>query len=104
VDGMKFRVFFWMSFQVLTAEMTGFLGMVPCSLPGVNRRFRDAYCLNHHPDDGDRTLLLNVGVLLRDYKALYPRRLPSLVLWDFVLRQSDNIKSKRFETLILLLS
>jgi hypothetical protein len=42
-----------MRFQVLTAasmKMEAFWDIAPCSLVGVDPRFRDAYCLRHHPD------------------------------------------------------
>jgi hypothetical protein len=51
--------------------------VAPSSLVGVTRRFRGAYCPHHHPDDGGSTHLWNVGLLLRDYTALYLRRLLS---------------------------
>jgi hypothetical protein len=41
--------------QVLTAasiKMRVFWHIAPCSVVGVERRFRGAYCLHHHPDDG----------------------------------------------------
>jgi hypothetical protein len=33
-------------------KITAFWNMSPCSLVEVNRRFRDAYCLLHRPNDG----------------------------------------------------
>jgi hypothetical protein len=35
----------------------------------------------HHPDDGGSTRLRNVGLLLPDYTALYPRKLSSTYEW-----------------------
>jgi hypothetical protein len=35
------------------------------------------YCLHHRPNDGGSKHLWNVGLLQRDYTALYPRRLSS---------------------------
>jgi hypothetical protein len=48
--------------------MRAFWDTAPCSLVWVYRRFRGAYCLHH---------FWNVGLLQRDYTALYSRRLPS---------------------------
>jgi hypothetical protein len=52
-------------FQVLMAasmKFRVFWDVAPCSLVGVDRRFRDAYCLHqqgrYHPDDGGSTYLL----------------------------------------------
>jgi hypothetical protein len=81
-------------FQVLAAASVKFgvfWDVAPCSLVGVDRRFRGVYCLhhqaddsvvrtasiramNHLPDDAGSTYLWNVG-LLGDYTALNPRRL-----------------------------
>jgi hypothetical protein len=39
-------------------KMRAFWGIAPCSLLGVDRRFRGEYCLNHqddHPDGGGST-------------------------------------------------
>jgi len=55
-----FRVVFW--------------DRLPCKMI-VDRRFRGAYCLHHHPDDGRNTHLWNVGLFLRDYTVQHPRRL-----------------------------
>jgi hypothetical protein len=44
-----------------------FWDTAPCTLAGVDRRFRRAYCLH----------VWNVGLLQRDYTALYPRTLSS---------------------------
>jgi hypothetical protein len=44
-------------FQVLTeasVKMAVFWDVAPCSLIGVYRRFRGAYCLSSRPDDGRR--------------------------------------------------
>jgi hypothetical protein len=49
----------------------------PCSLE-VDRRFTGAYCLHNH--------LWNVGLLQRDYTALYPRKLSLLFIIDSILR------------------
>jgi hypothetical protein len=41
-------------FQVLTAanmKMTVFWHVAPCSLVGIHRRFRGAYCIHHHGDE-----------------------------------------------------
>jgi hypothetical protein len=54
--------------------MTVFWDLAPCS---VYRRFRDAYCLHHQGNNKGGMHLWNVGLLLRDYAALYPRRLSS---------------------------
>jgi hypothetical protein len=64
-------------FEVLTAssmKTTVFCDVALCNLAGVDRRFRCAYCVHHQ----------GVGLLQRDYKALYPRRLSS---WHTTLLQ-----------------
>jgi hypothetical protein len=41
-------------FQVLIAasiKMRAFWDIVVCSLVGIDRRFRGAYCLHHHPNE-----------------------------------------------------
>jgi hypothetical protein len=62
-------------------EDNSFLGIALCSLVEVDRYFRDVYWLhyqgNERPDDGGSTHLWNVGLLRRDYAALYPIRLSS---------------------------
>jgi hypothetical protein len=88
-------------FQVLTAVSmmfrVVFWDILPCKMI-VDLRFRGAYCLHHPwwsqkttlnircnclyhqvncPDYTRSTHLWNVGLLLWDYTALYPRRLPS---------------------------
>jgi hypothetical protein len=35
----------------LSMKMIVFWDVVPCSLVDIDRRFRGAYCLHHHPDD-----------------------------------------------------
>jgi hypothetical protein len=43
-----------MRLKVLTAanmKMIVFWDTAPCSLVEIDRRFRDAYCLHHRPDD-----------------------------------------------------
>jgi hypothetical protein len=58
-----------------------FWNTAPCSLVGVDRRFRGAYFIHHQgddPDDGGSTHLSYVGLLHPDYIALHPRRLSSL--------------------------
>jgi hypothetical protein len=43
-----------MRFQVLTVasmKMRSYWGIVPCSLVGVDRRFRGAYCLHHQVNE-----------------------------------------------------
>jgi hypothetical protein len=47
-------------FQVFTAaskEMTVFWAAAPCSLVDIDRLFRDAYYLHHHPDEGHSKFL-----------------------------------------------
>jgi hypothetical protein len=58
--------------------MAAFWDMAPCS-PVVDRRFRGATAsiIKAINDGGGRTNLWNVGLLLRDYTASYPTRLPS---------------------------
>jgi hypothetical protein len=69
-------------FQVLMAasmKLRAFYNVVPCSFVGVDRHFRIANCLHHHPDDGGSTSVWNVGLLQREYTALYPWKLSSLI-------------------------
>jgi hypothetical protein len=56
--------------------MIAFWDTPPCRLVGVDRCFRGAYCLHHQGDYEGNTHLWNVGIL-RDYTALYPRRILS---------------------------
>jgi hypothetical protein len=59
--------------------------ITPCSLVEVYRRFRGTYC--HHQGD-DRPDNGNVGQLLRDYMAQYPRRLSSSYMTTFQNRRT----------------
>jgi hypothetical protein len=68
-------------------KIRAFWDISPCSLVGVDRRFRGMYCLHHHhqsDDDGGSTHLWNVGLLQWDYTAVYPRRLQSSysLVWE----------------------
>jgi hypothetical protein len=60
-------------------KMTAFRDIAPCSLVGVHRRFRGVYCLHHQgddrPDNEGSAHLRNVGLLQRDYTALYLKKL-----------------------------
>jgi hypothetical protein len=59
-------------------KTAAFWDRAPCRLVEVNRRFRSAYCLYHKDDeDGGSMHLRNVGLLQRDYTALYPRNVSS---------------------------
>jgi hypothetical protein len=62
--------------QVLTAtsmKMTAFWSIARSLVEG-DRRFRSVYFLDHQENDGrGSTHLWNVGLLQRDYTALYPR-------------------------------
>jgi hypothetical protein len=60
-------------FNVLT-KMRAFWDIVPCSLVRVYRRFGGTYSLHHHSNVGS-TLLCNVGLLQRDYTALFQKAL-----------------------------
>jgi hypothetical protein len=63
---------------LLIMKMTAFWYIVLYNLVEVDRRFRGTYCFHHHrPDKGGSTRPWNVGLLQRDYKPLYPRRLTS---------------------------
>jgi hypothetical protein len=61
-------------------KMKAFLDVTPYSVVEVERSFRGVYSaikswgFIHRPDDGDSTLLWNVGLLQRNYTAIYPRR------------------------------
>jgi hypothetical protein len=62
---------YFVRFQVLTAasmKIRAFWDVAPYSLVGVNRRFRGAYSI---PGDGGCTHVWNIGLLQRDYMALY---------------------------------
>jgi hypothetical protein len=65
-------------------KMTAFWNIAPWSFVQVDQRFRSMYCLHRRvdrrPDDGSSTYLWNIGLLLRDYRVVYPRRLSSLYL------------------------
>jgi len=72
-------------FEVLTAaslNTTVFWGIAPCSLLEGNRCLRGAYCLHHRRGVRGSTHLWIVGLLLRDYTALYPRMLLSFESCD----------------------
>jgi hypothetical protein len=59
-------------------KMTSFWVMSPCNLLEVGYHFRAVYFFFHHgPDDGDHTHFWNIGLLLCDYVAPFPRRLLS---------------------------
>jgi hypothetical protein len=57
-------------------KMRAFWDIAPCNLVGVDRRFRGAYCLHHHPDGGSPHFS-NVSLLQWDYSTLYLRKLLS---------------------------
>jgi hypothetical protein len=53
--------FITVRFQVLTAakmKFTVLWDVAPCSLIGVGRRFRGAYCLHHRPEDCNLRLVI----------------------------------------------
>jgi hypothetical protein len=56
-------------------KMTTFCDTKSCSLIGL--RFKGAYCLHNQGDDGGNTHFRNVGLLQRDYTAVYIRMLSS---------------------------
>jgi hypothetical protein len=62
--------------RFVALETRAFCDVAPCTLVGVYRRFSNASCLHHQGGDSS-THLWNVGILQRDYTALYPRRLSS---------------------------
>jgi hypothetical protein len=57
-------------------KITAFWNIAPCSLVEVYRRFRRTYCLHHR----DYESLWNVGILQRDYAAVYPRMLSTRII------------------------
>jgi hypothetical protein len=67
----------------LNLKMRTLRDIAPCSLVGVDRRFRRHLC-DDHSDDVGSTHLWNVG-LLRNYTALYPIRLSSSysLSWEY---------------------
>jgi hypothetical protein len=65
--GLRFQVLSKVSMKCIACCY-----IASCCLLEVHRRFRGAYCLhNLRPDDGGITRLWNVGLLQRDYSALY---------------------------------
>jgi hypothetical protein len=58
-------------------KVTAFWDITPCNFIEVHRRYA-------RPDDGGSENFWNVGLLLRDYRTLYPRRLSSSYLspWE----------------------
>jgi hypothetical protein len=79
------------TFQALTEEsmkVKALWDIVPCSLVGVDRRFRDACYLHHHPDDEGSTHLLNL-VFSNETTSCYTSQKPLIftvqldVVWLF---------------------
>jgi hypothetical protein len=62
--------------------------IAPYSLVEVDRRFRGAYCLHHHPDDGIRTDLRETGLGGVDWIRLAQDRDP----WRAVVSVVMNIR------------
>jgi hypothetical protein len=63
-----------------SSPLSAFWDTAPCSFVEISRRFRGVYCLYRQDDesyDEGSTHFWNVGLLLRDYTALYPIRLSS---------------------------
>jgi hypothetical protein len=59
-------------------KKTIFWGVMLCTVVELDRGLRRAYCprpLTHRPDDGNSKHLRNVGVLLQEYTAEYPRKM-----------------------------
>jgi hypothetical protein len=56
----------------INLKMMAFWDIALCSLVEVYRRFRGAYCL-HRRDEGSMHMR-DLGLLQRDYRALYPRQ------------------------------
>jgi hypothetical protein len=78
--------FICVRFRVFTAarmKIRDFWDVAPCSLVGVDRRFRGTYCRQYHssPWRWRSTHHSNVGQLQRDYTALYPTRLYCAFIW-----------------------
>jgi hypothetical protein len=77
-------------YQVLTAtrmEITAFWDSESWSIVEVHTSFRCTYYLHNNRLDGGGKQNWNVGILLWDYKAQYPRRLTSsgfitVIRWD----------------------
>jgi hypothetical protein len=73
-------------------NVVAFWDIAPCSLVEVDRRF------SKYPNDGGTEHLRNVGLLHRDYTAVYPIRLSSfsctISLITLVMRQWQ----RRFES------
>jgi hypothetical protein len=79
-------------------EISGLYDFATCSLIEVDRRFRGAHC-HHLPDDRGSMILWNVGVLQRDYTALYPRLSCSWVRTQCQVR-SEILQTCRLRILV----
>jgi hypothetical protein len=82
-------------------KMTDFWDIAPCSLVEVGRRFVPPPSsgrwisrsrLTHRPDNGSGMHLGNVGLLKRDYTALYPTKMSSSYStpWEPEIRQKTS--------------
>jgi hypothetical protein len=86
----------WDHYKLLTGaplKMRAFLDIGPCIVVGVDRRLRGEHCLHY---DGGSTHLWNVGLLEREYTALFSRRHSHLLT-----RSRENLKSHMFFIIIL---
>jgi hypothetical protein len=79
--------------MVLSMKMIAFSDIALCSLVEVDQHFRGVYYLAHCPDDGGSTYLWKVGLLERDYTALYPRRLSSSEINIFIFITTKSQQS-----------
>jgi hypothetical protein len=84
----------YVRFQVLTTEsmkLRAFWDIAPCSLVGVDRRFRGAYCLHHQGDESSPTPLRLHGAISQ--KALVFSYLSSLtvLISSFHLSRSSKL-------------
>jgi hypothetical protein len=74
--------------------------IVPYSLTEVDWHFRGVYCLHQHLDNEGSMHLLKVGLLKRDYAALYHTKLSSSysLLWESEI--SEEISGLRMKNKI----
>jgi hypothetical protein len=63
-------------FMAASMKMAAFLDVELCSLIEADQHFRNAYCLHHQ---GNSYIASNIGLLHRDYMAIYPRQLSSSI-------------------------
>jgi hypothetical protein len=66
--------------SILMLKMTAFWNTALYSLVEIDQHFRNVCCLHHEGTGGASTHPWNIGLIQRDYTALYPGRLSSKYL------------------------